>query len=325
MFFTVAFLAQLLSNVIVYFVSNKMFPDYIPEGIVNPEARKHINRRIRDLFTAKLGGTITNSAVSVVISSVLGLTVLAQYNNYYYILSALFGFMTIIFQSSLAGIGNSLVLDSREKNYKDFEVFSFLLSWIIGFFTVCLYCLLQPFMEIWVHAQNMFSDSYVILFCIYFYVYELALVWATYKDAGGIWHGDRYRPLCVTIVNLGLNLLTVRRLGLIGVIGSTVVSYVVVGMPWMLHNIFTMLFQKKMRHYVAKCLYGILITLIGCLASSFVCQNVQINGLLGLIFKIVIVAIIANVVFIIAYYKTVEFGKAKNLLTRLLMSYRMGR
>lgn len=103
-----------------------------------------------------------------------------------------------------------MVVEDTEKNFRDFKTFSFVLSWIIGFCTVALYCLFQPFMEFWVHAGNMLDDSFIPLFCLYFYVYELALVWATYKDAGGIWHDDRFRPLCVTIVNLGLNLLTIK-------------------------------------------------------------------------------------------------------------------
>lgn len=41
--------------------------------------------------------------------------------------------MTLITSSSLAGIGNSLVTESEEKNYKDLRKFTFLLSWLSAF------------------------------------------------------------------------------------------------------------------------------------------------------------------------------------------------
>lgn len=312
---------QLLTNVAAYIVTNKMYPYYKPEGKLTIEERRDVNRHIKDLFTAKLGSTVTNSADAVVISAFLGLTVLGKYNNYYYILSALFGFMTIIFQSCLAGIGNSLVVETPEKNFKDFQKFSMLLTWIIGFCTACLYCLLQPFMKIWetwLHTETMLNNSYVALFCLYFFVYELALVWATYKDAGGIWHNDRFRPLCVTIVNLGLNLLTVRYFGLYGVILSTVVSYVFVGMPWILYNIFTSLFRVRPVKYLCKLFWQIAVTILACLASGFVCNYVEYEGITGLLFRGVVVTIVSNFVFCIFFYRMKEFGEAKSIVTSVL-------
>lgn len=326
-YFLGVLISQLFTNILTYFITKKMFPDFAPVGKLETSERKDINKHIKDLFTAKLGGTITNSADTVIISAFLGLTVLAKYNNYYYILTALFGFMTIIFQSCLAGIGNSLVVESEEKNYKDFEKFSLLLTWIIGYCTAGLYCLIQPFMKIWVHEVNMLDDTYTILFCIYFYVYELALVWATYKDAGGIWHEDRFRPLCVTIVNLGLNLLTVQFMGLYGVILSTVISYMAVGMPWMLHNIFKTLFHKQHAGlYIVKCFIGVLSTTAACIASSFACRIVTGDGIVAFLIKAAIVTVVTNLLFFIIYFRSEEFKGIKamglNLIKRMKKSNR---
>lgn len=311
-------ISQIFTNVLVFFITNKMFPECEPKGNLEKDEKNDINKHIKDLFTAKLGGTITNSADAVVISAFLGLTVLAKYNNYYYILSALFGFLTIVFQSCLAGIGNSLIVETPEKNYRDFEKFSFFLMWIIGYCTSCLYCVLQPFMKIWVHEKGMLNDSFPFLFCIYFYVYEIAMIWATYKDAGGIWHHDRFRPLCVTIVNLGLNLLMVRPFGLYGVILSTVISYVLVGMPWMLHNIFKILFQRSMGKYIVKCVMGIVSTILACFVSNLVCDFVHGDGIIQFIIKIIIVTLVSNLLFFVIYCRSEEYKGLKSMVLRIL-------
>ena len=224
---------------------------------------------------------------------------------------ALFGFMTIIFQSCLAGIGNSLVVESPEKNYEDFNVFSSILLWIIGLTTAFLLNLYQPFMKMWVGPENMLDDSYIIILCIYFYVHEMPMIWATYKDAGGIWHEDRFRPLCVTIVNLGLNLLTVQFWGLYGVILSTVISYLVVGMPWMLVNIFKYLFHKNPIKYLLKTIYIVLISIVACAVPYFISNLLNLSGIQEFVFRFCVVLALSNAILLIGYLPLKEFGRIR--------------
>lgn len=82
--------------------------------------------------------------------------------------------------------------------------------------------------------------------CILF-IYEFNQLFNAYKDAAGIWHRDRFRTLTTAGVNLVLNLLLVKPMGLYGVILSTVVATVIVGMPWLIHNLFTTLFDGEDR------------------------------------------------------------------------------
>lgn len=89
----VLLLTQALNNVLTAIIAKRVFPQYNPEGKLAQNEIKQINGKIRDLFTSKLGYTIVSSADTIVISAFLGLTVLAQYQNYYYIMSSIIGFM----------------------------------------------------------------------------------------------------------------------------------------------------------------------------------------------------------------------------------------
>lgn len=321
--YVIAMLAtQAMTNIVTAIVASKMFPNLNAAGEMPKEERKEINSHVKDLFTAKLGGVVTNSADTVVISAFLGLTVSAQYDNYYYIMNSIFGMMTILYNACLAGIGNSLVVETKEKNYKDFKKFSFILSWIIGFCTVCLFCLYQPFMKIWVKETNMLHDSFIPLFCVYFYVYELALIWATYKDAGGIWHNDRFRPLCVTIVNLGLNLIMVNFIGLYGILLSTVLSYLIVGMPWLIRNIFTKLFERRPWEYVKRIFYYALVTCVAALVCRQVSSLLPFAGVVNLILRAATICILANIIFFLFFYKLREFKDSRDILLRIVKKVR---
>ena len=182
------------------------------------QIRRGIRGRIRDLFTSRVGAVVMNSADSLVISAFSGLTVLAVYQNYYYIVTSLIGMVGVLFTSSLAGIGNSLLTESREKNYEDFRKFTLLIAWIAGVGTCGLLCLLQPFMNLWIGAAGVLPGQIVICLCIYYFIYEFNQLFNAYKDAAGIWHRDRFRTLTTAGVNLVLNLALVRPMGLYGVI-----------------------------------------------------------------------------------------------------------
>ena len=98
---------------------------------------------------------------------------------------------------------------------------------------MCLCCFLnlyQPFMELWVGKDLMLSMGAVVCFCVYFYIQEINKLFNTYKDASGIWHEDRFRPLVVALTNLCLNLLMVNFWGIYGILLSTVFATLFVGM-----------------------------------------------------------------------------------------------
>lgn len=74
------------------------------------------------MFIAKFGGVVLNSADTIVISAFLGLTLLAVYQNYYFVMSSICGIMEILLTSITAGLGNSYITESKEKNYTDLKV-----------------------------------------------------------------------------------------------------------------------------------------------------------------------------------------------------------
>ena len=67
-----------------------------------------------------------NSFDSIFLSMFLGLKTVAIYGNYYYIMSAISGILTILMTSLSAGIGNSIATETVEKNYRDLNKFVFI-------------------------------------------------------------------------------------------------------------------------------------------------------------------------------------------------------
>lgn len=323
---------QALTNITTAMCADRIYPQFKPKGQIATEEKKAINNRIKDLFTSKIGGIIYDSADTIVISSFLGLTALAIYQNYFYILNAITGLITVVFSACTAGIGNSIVVETKEKNYKDLNKFTFIICWGAGFCAVCLLCLYQPFMELWVGKDLMLSSSAVICFVVYFFVRQLNSLFNTYKDASGMWHEDRFRPLVAALTNLALNLILVQFIGLYGILISTVLAIVCVGMPWLLHNLFTVIFEKNyLVGYLKNLLYYCFIILINCTITYFICTKVNAGLITTLVIRGAICVVLPNLIYLFAYYKRIEFtdslllvnkmtkGKLRSVLTKLGM------
>lgn len=315
----VALMTQALTNIITAAVATKMYPTIKPYGKLKHEKVDEINHRIKDLFTSKVGAVIVNSADTIVISAFLGLTMLAIYQNYFFILNSIVGFVAIIFNACMAGIGNSIIVESSEKNFEDLKKFTFIVAWISGFCTTCLLCLYQPFMELWVGSELKLKFSAVICFCIYYFVYEVNQLLNTFKDAAGIWHEDRFRPLVTALSNLLMNLIMVQFWGIYGVILSTVLSTIFVGMPWLLHNLFTVLFPKeKLLEYLKSLVFYVIVTFIGCLLTYQCCRLVYANKILTVVIRAGICGVMVNLFYFIIYRKIPEFKQSVELATKIV-------
>lgn len=303
----VALLTQVLTNVFIAIASNRLYPNFKDYGRLEKSEVRKINQRIKDLFTAKIGGTITNSADTIIISSFMGLTVLAIYQNYYFIMNAVCGFIAVIFSSVTAGIGNSLVTESLEKNYNDFKKFSFIICFLLNLCCCCFVAIYQPFMRLWVGEELMLGEEFVFLFCILFYLLELAMVWATVKDAAGLWHADRFRPLIGSSANLVMNIIFVRPLGLYGVILSTIISYSFISMPWLVHNLFKLLYKRSIRCYFFEILRYVIVTAVCCLIVYIFCKRIAVQGIPEILIKGISAILISVFIQVFIFRKNKEY------------------
>lgn len=308
--------SQILSNIVAAMVASRLYPDYTPKGELPAEERKNINQKIKDLFTAKLGSVLGLSVDDMVISAFIGLSMVAIYQNYFYIMKAVITIVLVFFSSCTAGIGNSLVTESEEKNYKDFRILAFLTIWICVICISCFASLYQPFMAIWVGEEFLLPDLMVVLMCTYFYIYIMQIMSCVYKDAAGIWHQDRFRPVITGFLNLVLNLSFVRIWGVYAVVASTIISFAVVAMPWIIKNLFDLVFKRSPKEYIFELIKGAgVAALSGCLCY-FISVILPINGWCGLLLRFLISLVVSNLLILSLYRRNEIYKSSINLIDK---------
>ena len=85
----------------------------------------------------------------------------------------------------MAGVGNKMVMESREANYRDLEKISLLFSWVLGVSSSMLICTVQPFMKLWMGEENMLPAGLVLCFTVYYYSMGANKLVNMFKDAAG--------------------------------------------------------------------------------------------------------------------------------------------
>ncbi len=294
----------------------KMYPQIVCEGHIEKDAVIGLSKRIIGLTLNKLAQVCRNSFDSIIISSFLGLVILARYQNYYYIISALTVMVSIITTAVGAGIGNSIAAETVEKNYSDYKEFLFIYNWIACFCTVCMLCLYQPFIELWVGKSNVLPLSTVILCCIYFYTMKLGDIAAVYRQAAGIWWEDKFRPIVESVVNLAVNIVLVKYIGVDGVLVSTIISIVCINIPWATYVLFKVYFKMSIKEVFFKYIRYFIETTVLCAVVYGICNRINGNLLVVLVVRTIICIGLVNAGLYIISYTKPEFVSAKNRVFR---------
>ena len=321
LYLSVQLLCQIAINLLTAACATKMYPRYVIGGKLPKEKTLDIFRRVRDLFTSKLSATVFDAADTLVISAFMGLTVLALYQNYYFIITALRMMLVVLLNACMAGVGNKLVMESREENYRDLEKISLLFLWVLCVSSSMLLCLYQPFINVWMGEENLLAVGLVFCFVIYYYSMGANKLINMFKDAAGIWRVDRWRPLTAALTNLSLNLITVRWLGLYGVLLSSVVSIVFIQIPWLFHNLFREVFPRQcMRRYIELFCGLTVVALCSCGASWSVCRLFTVNVWYSLLVNAAVSFLVPNLFFLAVYGRNPVFRESLSQLKRTLLS-----
>lgn len=328
-YYALIFLAfTIVGNLQRYYITNKKFPQYKPRGKLSKKQIKFINQRVAGAFVQKICATTRNSLDSIFLSVFLGLTTITIYSNYYLILSSVHGVLYVIITAITAGVGDSIASESVQKNYHDLRKFTFMYAWISGACTVCLVCLYQPFMQLWVGTSLMFPFQTVVILCFYFYSLTMGDIKSAYTTGAGLWWEGRYRSIAETICNLILNWVLGYFFGVDGIIFATIISIILINFIWGSQINFEYYFKEmSIKSFYLDHLFYIVTSFISCVICFAICNvissKVGTNLIQTLFVRFFISIIVGNIIFFVFYKKSKFFNEAKGFVKTALTGRRL--
>lgn len=307
-------LFTLIDNGMAAMFANKLFP-FIRKRTSRTEASiKPILAHIKYLIGHKIGAIIISSADSIVISAFLSMNTLTTYGNYFYVITALNGFINVGYNAVLAGVGNSIITETKDKVYSLFKDLSFILFYIVSFCSTCLFCLYQPFMLIWMGSEFMFPTSTVVLLVLYYYTWQIRVMGLNFKDAAGMWKNDALKPYVGMLINLLLNMILVQIVGVNGVLIATIVVMTCVYFPWETKVLFRDLFIHKSKSYVLRESVYFVITVFTCLVTFYVTDMITVDSIWTFCLRCIATVVVSNILLIVCCIKMPEF---RNMFIRI--------
>ena len=306
------------NNLWIAYFTKKMYPEAKCEGELDSSVLKSIKKLVAGSFVQKACATTRNSLDSICISAFVGLTLTGIYDNYYTIFNGVTTMIAILATSITAGIGNHVVVKSKEENFEELKKLDVLYMMLSGWCTACLLCLSQPFMRIWMGDKMLFPIISVINMCIYFYTLKLGDIRGVYYSATGMWWEMRYRSIFETVGNLVLNIALGYLYGINGIIAATTISLLVFNFIWGASIVFKNYFGKeKIGTYYLYHLRAFLNTMIVCAVTYYICGLVNVESMvLDLVVKMLICCILGAGLMLLLNLKNKSFKAAVKMVRR---------
>lgn len=282
----------IVSNCIINYLSFKVYPEIAEIKGYSLRGIKNISKQLEGVAIGKISLTCRNSFDSIIISSFLGLTATAIYSNYYYVISSLGSLLSVFLVSMCASVGNSLITKSKESNQSSHLQYDFYFQFIVTWCLMVLLGLFQDFMKLWAGEHLLVSRNTLILFCIYFYVNNMAQVRSVYSEAAGIWWRFRLLTIGEVFLNLILNFLLGFYWGMNGILTATIFTafmFSFIGITLVTYNV---LFGCSSKTYFLNNLFYIITSILGCylinkIAAFMICDRLKDllikGGILGVI------------------------------------------
>lgn len=311
-----------LNNLFVTYKAKKMYP-YLNDNDVKPldkEERDGIFANVKALVVYKVGNIMLESTSSIFISMLVNVLTVGLYGNYKMIINVFKTVGNQVMESLIASIGNLNAEGTKEKKLTVFNDMYYLNAWFYGFSAVGLGLFLTPAVQILFGAGNEIASTAVWVACMYYYVANMHYPCYAFRTTAGLFVYGKYVPLACTILNFILSIVLGMKFQLVGILLASIISRMLTFEIIDPLLIFKRVFEKNPIGYFVKYILYFMLTIVDATVCNFVVNKITIDGILGLILKVVIVVIVYNVIFLLATCRSEALIDVKNRVLNILKS-----
>lgn len=312
---------RILENLVITVIANKRYPFITKkiDEILDINIKNDIYKKVKGLIFHRIGGSLILGTDNIIISKIFGVVTVGLYSNYNMIINAVTNLFGQVFSSITATVGNLLIEKDKEKSYQVYKYILFVNSWLYNFAGICILCLMEPFVSIWLGKEYLLPYSILIVLTLNFYIQGMRKTNSVFKEAAGIFYEDRFVPLIESFINIVASIILAKIFGLIGVFIGTILSSLALFLYSYPIYVYKKLFNKKYSAFIREHLKYLTISIFITFFTSIVIYYINISNLiLQLVINTVVCIIIPNIMYVVFFRKTEEFKYYFNLLKQLL-------
>lgn len=325
---TGSFMLYLIVQIITTFIGNlcqavyvdKKYPfltQYRSKSIDKTE-RRDIMKRVRGMMMHKLGGFVLNGTDNLILSKFVGLAAVGIYSNYSMIITMVKTYVTFFSSGISAGVGNLIAKETKEKSYNVFKSIFLVYFWIYALCFICFWVLFKPFIQWWIGNDYLLGNMTLFVILLNFYCNGVQECINTFTNATGLFWETRHKPIAECIINLGVSIILADKIGISGVFIGTMVSFICTFWinPIVIYK--KQFNEKVIRYFIRFAVYMLLAVVIAVGMERLCCVVSTDATILNILFRCVMSAVVPNVIFILLFFKTKEFGYCAALVKNII-------
>lgn len=314
------FIAYLIVQIVFSFLNNVCISIYVDKKHlylktyknekVDQFTKKEILKNVASMFLSKVSSAIVTSTDNILISKFVSTITLGYYSNYMLFVNLVRQIFSKIFEAITGSVGNLVSIESKEKSHEVFEKIFFINFWLIGFCSITLFVLINPFITIWIGESYTLSVGIVLFICINMYMRFIRNTALIFIDTYGLFTNIKWKCIAEAIINLVASIiyLKILDLGIVGVLLGTFTSNILTNFWYEPYIIYKNKFNKKLNLYFIKFLKYSVVTMITGYISFNICSiRFFENNITEFIVDFIQCIIITNVLYLAFFFKSKEF------------------
>ena len=313
--------STLIKNIIFSLILDKRYP-YLKEKNVQKlgqEEKKKLFKNIKALFLGKIGYILSQCSDNLVISSIVNITSVGLYSNYTTLISSVSGFVTTFSGGVTASMGNLIASETKEKSYLVYKQIDFINFWMYTFSSICLLCLTEPFIKLWLGEDYVLSAAVLEITVLTFYLKGINSGIDIVKNASGLYYPDRYIPIMEALMNLIISIIFAFRYGLLGVLIGTLVSFVCFSFWIKPYFVYKYIFKINFVEYIKWEGKKIILSIFIGIVLYYSCLNITFSNVyMEFIVKLILCTCLSNIFLVAIFFKTKEFQYIKEFILKIL-------
>lgn len=304
---------KLLSNLVIVIYCKRKHPDI---KFNQKEKNFSFAKDVKHLLFHKINGLISSNIDILLISKFMGLSNVAIYSAYNYIINMLKQILGKISGSLLAIVGNTLAKDNNNANYNLFQELNSMLFFIATILCVPLNLAIDSFIKIWYEGQIVTSSLIAISFTAVLFLYIIKMSINLFVNSKGLFKETRFCAATDSIINFALSIVLIHYIGIAGTIIGTAFGVFIAEYILKTIVIHRKVFNKSSFNYFFNNLKFFVIYILNLILGYYIIKQFTITNIFSWFLIFIIFTILNIVIILFVYYllKETEFLKRFKML-----------
>ena len=292
---------------------------------VEKEVVSKVFKDIKNIFVSRLSTNLLVSTDNLIMSSFISVGIVGLYSNYSMIVQSVTNILEACSNALQPTVGNLFTEKNHEKEYGVLRQITFMFFWGTSFATVSMLVLITPFVtDIWLGTEYALNVEIVVCCIINFFTRLISMPIAMMMGVTGLFKKERNLSIIVAIMNLIVSLLLVFKLGVIGVLLGTLVSYMI-QIVFRIKFLIREYMEQKCSKYIIELLQYSIITIVEVfivvLLKSYLYQE---GSLVSFVILMFICIIVPNGINCMLFRKSWRFQSVFGMIKNLILTNKRG-